>query len=106
MVTAEHIRAARAALNESQSAFGDRFGVDQCTISRWERRGPPAQGFVQTGIAVVLDALRRDFPEAFASAAEIGEGGGEGGGQEGSGHAPKVADDTAAVTANDAGGFA
>lgn len=48
-------------------------------------------------------------PQPSASTPEIGEGGGEGRGGEDasvSGHGPKVADDTAAVTANDAGGFA
>lgn len=46
-------------------------------------------------------------PQSCASKPETGEGGGEAGsGQGASGHGPKVAADTAAVTANDAGGFA
>ncbi|MFG1262341.1 hypothetical protein [Xanthobacter aminoxidans] len=45
-------------------------------------------------------------PHAFARPPEIGEGSGEGGRGEDAGHAGTVTDDTAAVTANDAGGFA
>lgn len=31
------IRQLRKALNEGQAAFGDRFGVEQATVSRWEK---------------------------------------------------------------------
>ena len=38
------IRALRERLGESQAAFGDRFGVDQSTIHRWETKGCPRRG--------------------------------------------------------------
>ncbi|MGA0564141.1 helix-turn-helix domain-containing protein [Ancylobacter sp. VNQ12] len=53
-ITAEHIRAARTAANESQAAFGARFGVDQSTVHRWETDGPPIRPMVQTAIAAVV----------------------------------------------------
>jgi DNA-binding transcriptional regulator YiaG len=43
-VTAADIRAARARVDESQSQFADRFGVDRSTIGVWERRGLPKKG--------------------------------------------------------------
>jgi DNA-binding transcriptional regulator YiaG len=41
---AQLIRTAREKVGESQAAFGDRFGVDQSTVHRWETAGPPARG--------------------------------------------------------------
>ncbi|WP_433996080.1 helix-turn-helix domain-containing protein [Bradyrhizobium liaoningense] len=38
------IREAREMVGESQAVFGERFGVDQSTIHRWEANGPPSRG--------------------------------------------------------------
>jgi len=38
------IKAVRERLGESQEKFAERFGVDQCTISRWETDGLPDRG--------------------------------------------------------------
>jgi DNA-binding transcriptional regulator YiaG len=38
------IRDAREKVGESQAAFGERFGVDQSTVHRWETQGPPQRG--------------------------------------------------------------
>lgn len=57
MIAADDIKSARAKLNESQSAFGERFGVDQSTVHRWETAGPPKQKLVQDGIRRVLDSV-------------------------------------------------
>jgi transcriptional regulator with XRE-family HTH domain len=57
MLTGEQIRAARAALGESQSAFAERFGVDQSTIHRWETDGPPGRGAARKAIEHVLGDL-------------------------------------------------
>ncbi len=62
---------------------------------------------VTGGEVSVLDLHAARLAYERASTPEISEGGGEAGGGEGaSGHGPNVAADTAAVTANDAGGFA
>lgn len=106
MITASHIRAARATVGESQGAFGARFGVDQGTISRWETRGPPTAAYVQVGIARVLDDLRC-LAEHARRAPQIADGGVEGGaGEAAAGHDASLADGSPAVTANAAGGFA
>ncbi len=57
MIHAEQIRAARAALQRSQAAFGERFGVDPSTIHRWETVGPSRRRFAQTRIRDVLASL-------------------------------------------------
>lgn len=58
MVTASKIRKARARLGESQAAFGDRFRVDQSTVHRWEKDGPPKRG----ATSIVLERfLREEF---------------------------------------------
>jgi len=44
MVSADEVRKARAALKESQAAFGARFGIDQSTVHRWETDAPPKRG--------------------------------------------------------------
>lgn len=43
-MNAELIRKARETVRESQAAFGERFGVDQSTVHRWETQGPPRRG--------------------------------------------------------------
>ncbi len=44
MISAAQIKQARTHLGENQAVFGDRFGVDQSTIHRWETDGPPESG--------------------------------------------------------------
>jgi DNA-binding transcriptional regulator YiaG len=39
MLLGWQIKAARQRLGENQTEFAARFGVDQSTIARWERRG-------------------------------------------------------------------
>src|SRR5262245_34764370 len=39
------IKSLRLALNESQAVFGDRFGVEQATVSRWEKGLPVGRPF-------------------------------------------------------------
>jgi DNA-binding transcriptional regulator YiaG len=43
-MNAQLIRGAREKVGESQATFGERFGVDQSTIHRWETVGPPSRG--------------------------------------------------------------
>lgn len=43
-MNAQLIREAREKVRESQAAFGQRFGVDQSTVHRWETQGPPKHG--------------------------------------------------------------
>ena len=59
MVTAEQIKTARTEVaKESQEAFGQRFGVDQSTIHRWETDGPPARGPGRMAIERVLSEIQ------------------------------------------------
>lgn len=44
MISADKIKQTRLKLGESQAAFGDRFGVNQSTIHRWETEQPPQSG--------------------------------------------------------------
>lgn len=57
MWTGNDIKTARKQLGESQAAFGQRFGVDQSTIHRWEQNGPPASVIVQRVVAEFLTSL-------------------------------------------------
>jgi DNA-binding transcriptional regulator YiaG len=56
-ITGETLKAARAGVQESQTAFAARFGVDQATISRWETDGPPESGMAARLIERVLGDL-------------------------------------------------
>jgi len=47
---AQLIREARERVGESQAAFGERFGVDQSTVHRWETQGPPRSGAARMAI--------------------------------------------------------
>ncbi|MBX9456152.1 MAG: helix-turn-helix domain-containing protein [Rhizobium sp.] len=38
------IKALRKTLGWTQAEFGDALGVDQSTVSLWERNGPPRKG--------------------------------------------------------------
>lgn len=57
------IRSAREAVGESQSTFGQRFGVDQSTVHRWETNGPPTRGSarkaIEREISLIADAEKR-----------------------------------------------
>jgi len=53
-VTPDLIKSARVGLGESQAAFGERFGVDQSTVHRWETDGPPERGAAGKAIERVL----------------------------------------------------
>lgn len=55
--TPEMIREARNRLGESQTVFGERFGVDQSTIHRWETDGPPERGAAGKAIERLLGEL-------------------------------------------------
>lgn len=57
MVSTDDIRAARERLGESQSAFGERFGVDQSTVHRWETAGIPARGTTRIAVEKILSEL-------------------------------------------------
>lgn len=57
MPTGSDVRAARDVMQESQAAFGARFGVDQSTIHRWETKGPPGRGPARIAIERVLADL-------------------------------------------------
>ena len=58
MVSANDIRSTRTKLQESQAAFGARFGVDQSTIARWEENGPPQRGPAKLAVEQIIDELR------------------------------------------------
>jgi DNA-binding transcriptional regulator YiaG len=66
MPTGEQIKAARKDLNESQAAFGSRFGVDQATIHRWESKGLPKRGTARVAVEKLLDELEREVAEETA----------------------------------------
>lgn len=57
MITSEHLKSVRERLRETQARFGERFGVDQATIHRWETKGPPAHGTAPLAIERVLQEL-------------------------------------------------
>jgi len=57
MITAARIRTVRTGRKQSQLEFGELFGVDQSTISRWETRGPPQDGPIRILIEYVLAEL-------------------------------------------------
>lgn len=50
--------------NESQEAFGNRFGVSQGAVSKWEKNGPPTRGLVRRA----LDDLRASTPRRKVAA--------------------------------------
>lgn len=50
--------------NESQEAFGARFGVSQGAVSKWENNGPPTRGLVRKA----LDKLRAKTPRKQVAA--------------------------------------
>jgi DNA-binding transcriptional regulator YiaG len=44
------VRTLRTSLGESQSAFAERFGVDQSAVSRWEKDGLPNRGAARRAV--------------------------------------------------------
>lgn len=61
--TGDKIKSLRTALGESQAVFGERFGVEQATISRWEK-GEPVQ---RKYMAAVADLAGMTVAEFFHS---------------------------------------
>jgi transcriptional regulator with XRE-family HTH domain len=57
------IRLLRLALGESQAVFGDHFGVEQATVSRWEAGGPVQRKYQ----AAVADLAGMTVAEFFHS---------------------------------------
>ena len=53
------IKKIRKGLGESQVVFAQRFGVDQATIHRWEKNGPPKSGPAK----IMLDEMLREAAE-------------------------------------------
>lgn len=70
MVTAEEVKKTRAALGESQDTFGERFGVDQSTIHRWETETPPSRGLVPKALRELVDDVAKRNAQAPQQAAE------------------------------------
>jgi DNA-binding transcriptional regulator YiaG len=50
MLDPQNIKALRESLGETQAQFGDRFGVDQSTVHRWETAGLPNGGAARTAV--------------------------------------------------------
>lgn len=53
-LSGDDLRAARERLGESQAQFGERFGVDQSTIHRWETDGISDRGTTKLAVERVL----------------------------------------------------
>jgi transcriptional regulator with XRE-family HTH domain len=56
----EKIRVLRQSLRESQEEFGQRFSVEQATVSRWEN-GEPVKRALRSGIASLADQHEAEF---------------------------------------------
>lgn len=54
MLTGYDLKKAREFLGESQSAFGERFAVDQSTVHRWETGKPPRRGPARLAVENLL----------------------------------------------------
>lgn len=57
MPTREDIKAARKLLKENQAEFAKRFGVDQATVHRWEKKGLPKHGTARMAVEGLLREL-------------------------------------------------
>ena len=55
------IKALREALGESQAEFGHRFGVEQGSVSRWEREQSPVQRKFQKQMADIANTTVAEF---------------------------------------------
>lgn len=51
------VRSVRESLGESQTAFAERFGVDQSTVHRWETEGLPERGVARHAVEKLLQEL-------------------------------------------------
>ena len=58
MLERDDIKAIRTRLQESQAAFALRFGVDQATVHRWEKKGVPKRGTARIAGENLLDDLK------------------------------------------------
>jgi DNA-binding transcriptional regulator YiaG len=61
-VTAADIRAARARIDETQSQFAIRFGVDRSTIAAWEKHGAPSRGAAKLLISKTIGDIYGKTP--------------------------------------------
>jgi DNA-binding transcriptional regulator YiaG len=64
MTDSDSIRAARGKVGESQTVFGQRFGVDQSTVARWETGGVPKRGPARKAIERELALINPASAEA------------------------------------------
>jgi DNA-binding transcriptional regulator YiaG len=70
MITASQIKEARKHVEETQTEFCVRLGVDQSTLSRWEENGPPDHGPTQVALeSVISPILRRKAKTSEGAAA-------------------------------------
>jgi DNA-binding transcriptional regulator YiaG len=53
------VRTLRTSLGESQTAFAERFGVDQSAVSRWEKEGLPSRGAARNAVEKLADEVSR-----------------------------------------------
>lgn len=60
MWSGAEIKKARDELKESQAAFAQRFGVDQATVHRWEKLGPPKRGTARLALSQFLEKAREE----------------------------------------------
>ena len=51
------VRLVRENLGESQARFGERFGVDQATVHRWEKNGLPAHGTARAAVENFIKSI-------------------------------------------------
>lgn len=52
-----NVKLLRESLGESQAAFGERFGVDQSTVHRWEKEGLPGRGVARRAVEKLAEEL-------------------------------------------------
>jgi DNA-binding transcriptional regulator YiaG len=57
MITGLQIKRAREHLQENQTQFAGRFGVDQSTIHRWESNGLPDRGTALIAVQAILQEI-------------------------------------------------
>ncbi len=58
MITGDQIKQARG--TESQARFGARLGVNQSTVHRWEKYGPPARGPANIVLEQIVSAPQHE----------------------------------------------
>jgi DNA-binding transcriptional regulator YiaG len=63
MISAEQIKKTRMELGESQAVFGERFGVDQATIHRWETISPPKRGPARKAVEDLVEGQTSLIPQ-------------------------------------------